>query len=186
MIAKAGLAESYPFIKKWLASAIMFSFAVLAFQRWLALEHAFFLLLAFDNLIKSCAFALRLEPTEKSPLYQVIISYLSAALPLMYLPASDSISLELATVSELIMIGGFLIITLATIDLGMSIGISPAKRGPTVRTGIYNLFRHPMYTGHIVSEVALSIANPLNVLLLLVSTAAYILRMKWENKLVNN
>ena len=90
-------------------------------------------------------------------------------------------SKALFLVSDLLAILGFLLVVLATVELGRSIGISPANRGH-VRSGIYRYIKHPMYAGYILSEIGLSLINPFNAILLLVSTTLYYFRAKAEEK----
>ena len=90
-------------------------------------------------------------------------------------------SKALFLVSDLLAILGFLLVVLATVELGRSIGISPANRGH-VRSGIYRYIKHPMYAGYILSEIGLSLINPFNAILLLVSTTLYYFRAKAEVK----
>jgi len=47
-------------------------------------------------------------------------------------------------------ITGFLLATLATIELGDRFGVSPAARGQRCQTGVYKWLGHPMYTGYMM------------------------------------
>jgi len=98
----------------------------------------------------------------------------------MYLGSIDA-SRFLFLSADLLSIAGFLIVVFATLELGKSIGISPANRG-LVRTGIYARFRHPMYLGYVISEIGMVLLNPLNIALFIVSLSLYSLRAKFENK----
>ena len=170
--------------RDWLGSAVMLSFTLVAIQRWDATGSIFFLLLAADNLVKSFFFYTRSDATVRGNVYQTLIAYVSAALPLLYLPAADDISPLVATAAQLLMIGGFLLVAFATIDLGTRLGIAPARRGTIVTGGIYRFFKHPMYSGHAAAELGLFIANPLNAMIFAVSVTLYCLRIKWENRLL--
>lgn len=162
----------------------MLSFTLVAIQRWDATGSIFFLLLAADNLVKSFFFYIRSGATAKGNAFQSLLAYASAAFPLFYLPAADGVGSGLATSAQLLMIGGFLLVALATIELGRRLGISPANRGSIAKSGIYNYLRHPMYVGHVIAEAGLLLANPINFLTFGVSTSLYLLRAKWESELL--
>jgi protein-S-isoprenylcysteine O-methyltransferase Ste14 len=109
---------------------------------------------------------------------------LSSAMPLLYFGSTVS-SKALFLASDLLAIIGFLIVVLATIELGTSIGISPANRG-LVRSGIYRYIKHPMYLGYAISEMGLVILNPLNLSICVVSMILYFIRSKIEIKILNS
>ncbi|MCB0369615.1 MAG: hypothetical protein KDD45_09270, partial [Bdellovibrionales bacterium] len=111
-----------------------------------------------------------------------VFAYLSSAMPLLYL-GSTVASKTLFLASDLLATVGFLIVVLATVELGTSIGISPANRG-VVRSGVYGYVKHPMYFGYVVSEIGLVILNPLNAALFALSLSLYIFRSKSENKVL--
>jgi protein-S-isoprenylcysteine O-methyltransferase Ste14 len=69
--------------------------------------------------------------------------------------------------------------------LGRSFGIVAANRGVKTR-GPYRLVRHPAYFGYLISYLAYVAENPssVNVLLLLVSTGAQIVRMQEEERML--
>ncbi len=170
--------------RDWLGSAVMLSFTLIAIQRWDSTGAVFFLLIAADNLIKSFFFYIRSNATIKSQPLQSFTAYVSASLPLFYLPVADDVTSTLATSAQLLMIFGFLLVALATIDLGTNLGISPARRSQVAQSGTYKLARHPMYLGHILAEFSLVLANPLNAVLFCLSISLYALRMKWENAIL--
>jgi protein-S-isoprenylcysteine O-methyltransferase Ste14 len=111
-------------------------------------------------------------------------AYASSAMPLLYFGSTVS-SKALFLASDLLAIIGFLIVVLATIELGTSIGISPANRG-LVRSGIYRYIKHPMYLGYAISEMGLVILNPLNLSICVVSMILYFIRSKIEIKILNS
>ncbi len=75
-------------------------------------------------------------------------------------------------------------VTFATLELGPSMGISPARR-EIVKSGIYRYIKHPMYTGYIISESGLALLNPMNGLLLIASASLYFIRAKSENRILS-
>ena len=104
-------------------------------------------------------------------------------MPLLYLNPTTEIR-GLFFFSSLLSILGFLLVTFATLELGSSIGISPAHR-EIVKSGVYRYIKHPMYTGYIISEAGLALLNPLNGILLALSTLLYFIRAKSENLILS-
>jgi protein-S-isoprenylcysteine O-methyltransferase Ste14 len=72
-------------------------------------------------------------------------------------------------VTNLLVIIGFLLATLATIELGDSMGVSPAYRGKVCRTGIYRWVKHPMYLGYAIADFSWVLVSPLNSIIYVVS-----------------
>lgn len=166
---------------KYFGSLLMFGCAAFALYRWQQTHLIFFLLLVLRGLAAGYFFLKRSPAEAKSGPLMTVVAYVSAAMPLAYLsPTVGDASLILA--SNLLAILGFLIVALATIELGTSIGVSPAKR-VYVSSGIYGWLRHPMYVGYVVSETGLILINPLNLVLCLVSWTLYTVRSVKENEL---
>ena len=89
-------------------------------------------------------------------------------------------------VMELVQLAGFAIVLVALGALGRSFGIVAANRG--VKTaGLYSLVRHPAYTGYLVSYLGYVGENPSlrNVVLLLLGTAAQLVRMSEEERMLS-
>ena len=89
-------------------------------------------------------------------------------------------------VMELVQLAGFAIVLVALGALGRSFGIVAANRG--VKTaGLYSLVRHPAYTGYLVSYLGYVGENGSlrNVVLLLVGTAAQLVRMSEEERMLS-
>jgi len=167
---------------KYLGSAMMIGFGVVALYRWHQTQLLFFLLLVLRDFAAGCFFLKRNAAKEKASLVPSILAYVSSAIPLLYFgPISASKALVLG--ANLLSITGFLIVAFATLELGTSIGIAPANRG-LVRSGIYRRIKHPMYTGYVVSEVGLLLLNPLNAALLIISVLLYAIRAKSENRIL--
>lgn len=161
---------------------MMVGFGVLALYRWHQTQLLFFLLLVLRDFTAGYFFLKRNSARSKGAKLLMIFSYLSSAMPLLYLDSTVS-SKALFLASDLLAIVGFLIVVLATVELGTSIGISPANRG-VVRSGIYRYIKHPMYLGYVISEVGMVLLNPLNAALLALSLSLYIFRAKSENKVL--
>ena len=89
-------------------------------------------------------------------------------------------------VMELVQLAGFAIVLVALGALGRSFGIVAANRG--VKTaGLYSLVRHPAYTGYLVSYLGYVGENGSlrNVVLLLLGTAAQLVRMSEEERMLS-
>ncbi len=158
----------------------MVGFGVVAFYRWQQTQLIFFLLLVLRDFAAGYFFLKRKPAQSKGSKFLTVLAYLSSAMPLLYLDSTVSLK-ALFLASDLLAIVGFLIVVLATVELGTSIGISPANRG-LVRSGIYRYIKHPMYLGYVISEVGLVLLNPLNMVPLLISFGLYFLRAKHEEK----
>jgi protein-S-isoprenylcysteine O-methyltransferase Ste14 len=87
---------------------------------------------------------------------------------------------------EVLQLAGFAIVLVALGALGRSFGIVAANRG--VKTaGLYSLVRHPAYTGYLVSYLGYVAENPSlrNALLLVAGTAAQVIRMSEEERMLS-
>lgn len=86
---------------------------------------------------------------------------------------------------EALQLVGVAVALLSLGTLGRSFGIVAANRGVKTQ-GPYRLVRHPAYLGYLISYLAYVAENPsgVNVLLLLVSTGAQILRMAEEERIL--
>jgi protein-S-isoprenylcysteine O-methyltransferase Ste14 len=78
---------------------------------------------------------------------------------------------------------GLLIIITGKLTLGRSFGLMPANRGIVCR-GIYQLVRHPIYAGYIVTHAAFLAAHPTawNLALLVAGDAALLVRATYEER----
>ena len=137
---------------KYLGAFMMACLGVIAFVRWQQSGLIFFLLLAFRDLVAAYFFLKRNPSKTISNRLHSLVAYLSSFMPLLYLSPSEDISASLLMTSDLLSILGFLVVSLATLELGTSIGISPANRG-IVKSGIYKFVKHPMYTGYVISRL---------------------------------
>lgn len=169
---------------KYFGSLMMFGFGVFAFYRWYQTQLLFFLLLVLRDFAAGYFFLKRTPAEMKSTTKASIIAYVSAAMPLLYFSSTEE-SRVLLLISNLLAIVGFLFVALATVELGTSIGISPAKR-ELVTSGIYKWVKHPMYSGYVVSELGMTLINPLNLVLFLVSSVLYYYRSRLERLILSN
>lgn len=170
--------------RKLVGAFVMMTFAIIAMIRWYETHMVFFLLLVFRDFLLVYFFAIRKDSETNEPLGGRIISYASAALPLCYFHIITDNGYLIVTAS-LLSILGFLISTLATIELADRIGFAPAKRGEICRSGVYKYIKHPMYFGYVIAEAGNILLNPLNGLVFIVSASGYWLRSKRENRVLN-
>ena len=87
---------------------------------------------------------------------------------------------------ELVQLAGFAIVLVALGALGRSFGIVAANRG--VKTaGLYSLVRHPAYTGYFISYLGYvaESGSLRNVILLAVGTAAQLVRISEEERMLS-
>lgn len=169
---------------KYFGSAMMIGFGAMAMYRWHQTQLLFFLLLVLRDFAAGYFFLKRNVAHEKAKVAPSMLAYISSALPLLYLgPAGASKILLLE--ANLLSIAGFLIVAFATLELGTSIGIAPANRG-LVQSGIYRYIKHPMYLGYMISEVGVTLLNPLNFVIFGISANLYYFRSKSENKILNS
>jgi len=80
---------------------------------------------------------------------------------------------------------GLLVIVAGKLTLGRSFGIAPANRGVVAR-GPYNVVRHPIYMGYIVTHFAFLLAHPTpsNGVILVVADVALVLRALTEERVL--
>jgi protein-S-isoprenylcysteine O-methyltransferase Ste14 len=164
---------------KYFGSTMMFGFGLLALYRWQQTHLIYFLLLVLRDFVAGYFFLKRENAQAHSGKTVSILAYISAAIPLFYF-GPDQSSNEILLVSNILAITGFLFVALATIELGTSIGISPAKRS-MVKSGIYSWVKHPMYMGYVLSELGMSFINMNNAAIFIISIMLYYFRAKIEN-----
>jgi protein-S-isoprenylcysteine O-methyltransferase Ste14 len=82
---------------------------------------------------------------------------------------------------------GLVLVVLGKMTLGRSFGVAPANRGVVVG-GPYNLVRHPIYTGYLITHASFLIAHPApwNLAILLVADTALIVRALMEEKVLSS
>ena len=133
------------------------------------------LLLATESLV--IVFTLARRPAQivdRSPV-SVVVTSLSILGPLLVRTASGSFLPDVVTT---IASGIGLSITIAgKLSLGRSFGIVPANRGVVI-SGIYNVVRHPIYAGYVITHIAFALAHPLlwNAIILAIADLALMAR----------
>lgn len=162
-----------------IGSLVMISFGAISFYRFYTTGIIFFLLMVFRDVLASWFLMTRKENFNETASNKfAIISYVSSAVPLFYFKGITTSS-DLIVTSSIVSIIGFLLSTMALIELGKSFGVSPANRG-RVLTGVYRYTNHPMYLGYVISEFGLLLINPSNIMIYIFSISFYLYRSKIE------
>lgn len=159
---------------------MMAAFGLIALWRWSESGSYFFILLALRDFVAAKFFATRTEAREKEKPIFSALAYISTALPLCYSAESDATRFQLLA-GESLVIFGFLLVTLATIELAHRFGIAPVSRGSICKSGVYAYLAHPMYTGYILAEMGLVVVAPHNLPLFVLSTSLYVWRALRES-----
>lgn len=166
-------------------AGLMALFGCVAIWRWHSTSSLFFALLAFRDFVAAYYFSVRGKSKAQGSKFASLLAYASTAMPLLYRAPIEAPVLPMALAANLLFILGFLISTLATIELGSRMGVSPAVRGSVCDTGIYRWIRHPMYTGYVVAETGWILLSFSNAPLFAASLTGYLLRMRLENRILS-
>ncbi|MBI4369691.1 MAG: hypothetical protein HY547_05640 [Elusimicrobia bacterium] len=170
---------------KSLAGALaMACFAFLSMSHWWKNGSIFFLLLFFKNFLFAIFLISRKAAIERHGLGVELLAYISAGLPLFYMAApnsqpSNAVIFAINSMS----LTGFLVATLAVIELGTLLGVAPAVRGARIRSGVYAYFRHPMYSGYVLAELGWVLLDLANLPIFVLSLSLYCLRAHYEERL---
>lgn len=163
----------------------MASFGAIALKRWHESGALFLLLFGLRDWIAAYFFWVRKEASSEGHIGHAALAYISTSLPLFCSYPVQGSGVLASLLSNLLVIVGFLVVTLATIELADRIGVTPAKRGEICRSGIYRLFSHPMYLGYAIAELGAVVLNPKNVPIYLLAISLYWWRAKIENTILN-
>lgn len=160
-------------------------FAIVAGIRFYYSGKIFFFLFVFRDLLLAYFFFTRLPSYKEGNRFEGFIAYLSTAISIFYIVPEGNVAAWVAVTSEVLSIFGFGIATFAAIELGPRIGIVAAKRGERCRTGVYRLFRHPMYTGYAFAELGWILLDIRNIPILILSYSCYLIRISAEEKVLS-
>jgi hypothetical protein len=160
-------------------ASLMLGFGAFAVLRWSQTGAWFFALMALRDLLAAYFFTVRNPAKTSARPFVALISYLSSALPLFY-QFNSTESTTIVAACQIIATLGFLLVTLATIELSESIGVSPANRGEICRTGVYRVVSHPMYLGYAIAEASFVVIDLKNWPLFVASLALYWWRARRE------
>jgi protein-S-isoprenylcysteine O-methyltransferase Ste14 len=92
----------------------------------------------------------------------------------------DVITALVSTIAVCVVISG-------KFTLGRSFGLAPANRGVVAR-GPYQIVRHPIYAGYLISHLAFLAAHPRpwNVAVLLIADTALVIRALYEERVLSH
>ncbi len=162
---------------------VFLGFASLSLVKFNHTSNYFFLLLFAKHILLTINFKFRSKPIFKSNTKVKLLSYFSAILPLFY-KVTDEVDPQIKLVCNFFLIIGTVLSTFGILELGKNFGVSPAKR-TLVNTGVYKLFRHPIYIGYAISEFSLIIFSPItNLTLFITSISLYCIRSKKEDEIL--
>jgi protein-S-isoprenylcysteine O-methyltransferase Ste14 len=144
------------------------------------------LLLAGESLVVILTIMRRRARLVDRSIAAAVMTTLSVAGPPL-LRAVDAIPIAPDVITAMISAFGLLLVVVGKIALGRSFGVVPANRGVVVR-GPYNLVRHPIYTGYLITHVGFFMANPSpwNATIIVVADAALVLRALMEERVLKN
>jgi len=161
----------------------MASLAFFALVQWWERGLIFYLLLVFKHLIFAAHVVSRKPVIIQGGPGTCLLAYLSAVLPFLYAGSYETPSAPNAMAVNMLSLAGFLLAALAVVELGDSLGVSPAVRGGRVRSGVYGFFPHPMYLGYAIAESGWILVNFGNLPLWVLSASLYCFRARYEGRL---
>jgi protein-S-isoprenylcysteine O-methyltransferase Ste14 len=142
------------------------------------------LLLVSESLVVVLTLVRRPAQLVDRSVMAAVMTTVSVAAPPM-LRASDNPSLAPDIVTALVSAVAVILVIVGKLTLGRSFGLVPANRG-VVSRGPYNMVRHPIYAGYLISHIAFLAAHPApwNVAIVLVGDTALILRALMEERVL--
>jgi protein-S-isoprenylcysteine O-methyltransferase Ste14 len=144
------------------------------------------LLLAGESLVVILTLLRRRARLVDRSFAAAVMTTLSVAGPPL-LRAGGSLPMAPDVVTAMISAVGLSLVVVGKIALGRSFGLAPANRGVVVR-GPYNLVRHPIYTGYLITHVGFLMANPhpLNATVIVVADIALVVRALMEERVLSH
>jgi len=142
------------------------------------------LLLTSESLIVVLTIARRRAQVVDRSFAAAAMTMLSVAGPPLLRPSAAA-PLAGDAMTAAMSAAGLIVVIAAKLTLGRSFGIAPANRGVVAR-GPYNIVRHPIYTGYVITHFAFVMAHPTvwNVAVVLVADSALIVRALLEERVL--
>lgn len=166
-----------------LGAFIYAAIAVFAYRRWDVTGSLFYVLLGFRDLVLCALFLTRAPATHQGSALSFAVAYVSASLPLAYSAEGFGSGAKLG--ADVLFVLGFALATIASLELGKSMGVAPAVRDSRKNTGVYRVLRHPMYAGYAIAEIGWVLLSFKNLPLFLVSMLFYFVRARFEERLLS-
>jgi protein-S-isoprenylcysteine O-methyltransferase Ste14 len=143
------------------------------------------LLLAGESLVVVLTIVRRRARIVDRSAAAAAMTSLSLAGPFL-LSAGGGSAVAADAVTAAVSAAGLALVVIAKMALGRSFGLAPANRGVVVR-GPYNVVRHPIYTGYLVTHIGFLMASPTawNLAVILVADSALILRALLEERVLS-
>ena len=142
------------------------------------------LLLTSESLIVVLTIARRRAQVVDRSFAAAAMTMLSVAGPPLLRPSAAA-PLAGDVMTAAMSAAGLIVVIAAKLTLGRSFGIVPANRGVVAR-GPYNIVRHPIYTGYVITHLAFVMAHPTvwNAAVVLVADSALIVRALLEERVL--
>ena len=142
------------------------------------------LLLTSESLIVVLTIARRRAQVVDRSFAAAAMTMLSVAGPPLLRPSAAA-PLAGDAMTAAMSAAGLIVVIAAKLTLGRSFGIVPANRGVVAR-GPYNIVRHPIDTGYVITHFAFVMAHPTvwNAAVVLVADSALIVRALLEERVL--
>lgn len=168
--------------------AILFLMLLTRMQNTVPTEASFINLLYLLDQLIVLTFCLIRRPAIRMSTSVVdwSVAFAASFLPLMVVPASGEPLVPLSVAAGLLLFGTGVHLW-AKLVMRRSFGVVAAQRVIKV-SGPYRIVRHPMYTGYILTEIALLLAGPnaWNVLIIVLVWALQLVRINREERFLSH
>ena len=143
------------------------------------------LFLASESLVVILTIVRRRAQTVDRSLPTAILTTLSLVGPPL-MRTNDAAALVPDVLTAIVSSIGVAIVIVGKITIGRSFGIAPANRGIVAR-GPYNIVRHPIYAGYLLTHAAALVAYPSmwNVIIVVGGDIALVLRALAEERVLS-
>lgn len=170
------------------------AFTDLAFANWANLQpHEIGHILSVTMIglytaLIACLYIIRLPPRSAFPGVLPAFAAIAGGFlmgTLLFLTPRENLSLEVQTLSCVLVVAGIALATYVLFYLGRSFSILPESRRLVMR-GPYRIVRHPLYVAEAIASTGMVLVflSPLAVAILLVHLAWQLVRIKYEEKVL--